>query len=73
MAKPYNFESLAAAVWLQILYLDDRDKLVSEPMKALKVQEFEIVPKGVKNTELFWSDGFFNERGRVNRQKAAGY
>ena len=43
---------------MQILYLDDYDKLVSEPAKALKVHEFEIVPKGVKNAGLFWSDEF---------------
>ena len=55
------------------MYLDDRDKLVSDPAKALKVQEFEIVPKGVKNAGLFWSDEFFNERGSMNGQKAAGY
>ena len=41
------------SVWLQILYLDDCDKLVSELAKALKVQEFEIVPKRVKNAGLF--------------------
>ena len=46
------------SVWLQILYLDDCDKLVSELAKALKVQEFEIVPKRVKNAGLFWSDEF---------------
>ena len=60
-------------LWSHILYLDDHDKLVSEPAKALKVQEFEIVLKGVKNAGLFWNDEFFNERGSVNGQKAAGY
>ena len=30
------------SLWSQILYLDDHHKLVSEPAKALKVQEFEI-------------------------------
>ena len=40
------------------MYLDDRNKLVSEPARALKAQEFEIVPKGVKSAGLFWSDEF---------------
>ena len=61
------------SLWSQILYLDDHYKLISEPAKALKAQEFEIVPKGVKNAGLFWSDEFVNERGSVNGQKVAGY
>ena len=60
-------------MWSQLLYHGDRDKLVLEPAKALKVQEFEIVSKRVKNAGLFWSDEVFNERGSVNGQKAAGY